>query len=90
MMASNSRMNPSGGARRAQPGHGFNLVPSVVMRPDAPTRAAVAPVEMAARGWLHCPKPAGSREAHRGPGRRYAVGASGRRIDPLPRYAKRG
>ena len=49
-------------------------------RDDAPTRAAVAAVQSGDPGWLHFSEPGGSREVIRGPRRRYAVGASGRRL----------
>jgi hypothetical protein len=52
-----------------------------VMPGDAPTRAAVPPVHSDDPGRLHTFEPGGSREVGRGPRRREAVGASGRRID---------
>lgn len=51
---------------------------------EAPTRAAVAPLHLDAPGWLRNPEPGGSREVGRGPRRRLAVGASGRRPGPAP------
>jgi hypothetical protein len=56
------------------------LIPTVY-NVDAPTRAAVAPVHSDDPGWLDIPQPGGSQEVDRGPRRREAVGASGRRID---------
>jgi hypothetical protein len=47
---------------------------------DAPTRAAVAPIQSGDPGRCRLPEPGGSWEVNRSSRRRYAVGASGRRL----------
>jgi hypothetical protein len=81
---------------RAGSGVGVRLTPCLgcvrwgarLTASDAPTRAAVAAVQSGDPGRFRLSEPGGAREVGRGPRRRYAVGASGRRLGTSPRWGE--